>query len=837
MSTALVRRKVRAYAGPPVARRNKPATLYSAQAAFESGAVQTRDRKGRFFGSNALQGSSAFRYRTHHRVLTPEELFQVYRLVPDVRSSVDGIVRRVSTYDWNVNPAVKSDNPQFDLAVDLAEETRRFLAAPNNNGETWQTLLSKAGRDLLTYDALAIEIVSDSSGQVEELVAWNGGYIEPVLDGHAQLLGYSQQNPGDTEPVFFQPDELLYLNLFPNTVFPGGTPIPEAIVNEFLTTMAAGRHLLLAYDADEVAPGILFVAGLGKQAAERMKDSLRNTRGQDHKIRLITTNNPKALSANWIELRHTPKELDLREIIKDTRRIIWRAYGRMPVTMGDTEATPRATAEVQLEADDSILIEPILEELSSLINIRLIPRLVGDPALASLIKFEFDFDRKLTPSERNDRADEHSKLIDRGAMTINESRMERGEQPMEGGDVPIVKVGGTSGYAPLGSVLAGTANAVTDASADTDADTDTDGGADASDPEQGEEGPGEIDAESRPRHGHRRATKPTRKLRGRSVPGRPKFTTLHHHDGCGCEPRASHRQTDSDLLPSDWQPEGRFKDVRTLDLPDLASSIIDYNRTVFPLYDQARREAIAAFRSEFTDGRLDASEAQRLAQRVIDIVDGLAEKWSLATESNYRKASRIGRDAATHFTGIQVVDNWRDRGDQYHDLAMGYLTGDRGLLTDVRMQLLTLIAASVRDQRLVRLVTRQENVDDIDPDAVILAAGAVFARHQFRINHWSGKLVELSNTIFTLGMGEGSSLEEDGETTAVRWMVEWVSVGDSLMCPTCTDLGGRGFVALGTLPTHPGGDTECGGNCRCVLVFWTQQEVDAGEAEPLSNAA
>lgn len=48
----------------------------------------------------------------------------------------------------------------------------------------------------------------------------------------------------------------------------------------------------------------------------------------------------------------------------------------------------------------------------------------------------------------------------------------------------------------------------------------------------------------------------------------------------------------------------------------------------------------------------------------------------------------------------------------------------------------------------------------------------------------------------------------------------WVARDDAGTCRTCAEYSGKVFTAA-TLPTLPGGDVECNGNCRCTL-FWSE---------------
>jgi len=837
---------MRAYAGPVVLR-----IAAGRSGMFNEHRVeQSRERKGLRPGIKMLKDTvlTGTAQGAHARILTTDELWSVYHLCPDVRSAIDSIVRLVSTWDNGVAPVkgLDADDPMYDRALDAAEEAQRFLKAPNQD-ETQQTFFSKGIRDLMIYDSWASENALSSGGELEELVMLPGDTTEQVVDGHSRTVGYVQTTDGIE--THLAPEQVMYFNLFPNSTTPGGTPLIESLINEFIILMQSAKHLTLAYDVDEVAPGLLVLAGIAGAAGQRTVDSLRNMKGADHKLRIVTSNNPKGLDAKWVEFRHTPKDLDMKDLVHEVRRIVWRLFGVKPVNMGDSEATPRATAEVQVDAEESGLIRPILELVEAQINTRILPLLVGDPELAGYVELRFDMERALVPAERKDEAEADASDFDRAGMTINELRIKRGRTTLENGDVALVKHQG--GYITLDTLLAResapvategpVAEPAVDDGGEDDSGTDDDA-ADASNPEEGEEGSGEVEA-GRPvsmpqRRLHMAGPAPVRR-RGRV----PRCSCGQHSS----EPATRLQRRASSLLPSEWQPGSKFEDYRTLNLTRLGDSLIDYRRAVTPLYLRAKLDTISAFRSYLGDNVLDSTEGAQLATRVSDILDRLTSAWDGATAEDYRGAARVGRDAAVHFTGAQVVQDWQERAEAYQQRAMGYLTAPGGLVSDLKAQLMTVITANVRGTPERKLIKRF--VDAADPDAIdaLLVLSAVtkaFDRNEHRIDNWSGRLVQLSNQVLNLGMSESAPPSGDGgdggetlpeEEGQGEWYVQWVSVGDNRMCATCEREGNAGFQPLSALSTEPGGNTECRARCRCVTVWWTKAEVDNKTAVDLSG--
>lgn len=499
--------------------------------------MMTRKRKGLFVGpyqpSTATAGSSSY-YATPDRFLTNDELWEVYRRTPDVRAAIDSIVRRVATFDWFVEPVVDPSSDDYEAAASAAETARRFLSAPSRDGDTWQEVFTSLLTDLLVYDAAALELVHNSDGELVEVNPLRGSSIEPKINEHGRVLHYEQslysavsgtgfqvdgayhgQRESDEDEIHavtFKPDELIYLRLFPSTSTPFGNPLIEALINEVISMLRASEHTMLALDADEIPPGILVLAGLAGQAAREATADLQRLRGQDHKVRVLTTPDPSGIGARWVELRHTPKDLSFVEVVDQIRKTCWRVFGVLPVEMGATAGVNRATAEVQVDVASSHLVTPILELLQAKINSRLLPLVVGDPDLAPLVQFKFDREARLSPEQSNVIASRHQTYVASGVMTRNEVRSELGLMPIAGGDVPTVTTG--AGPVPLTMIVPTDDDPTTDLPPDDEPPPDdpepepepepepdpseTEGveDPDAAAPSEGDEAPGEVEADA-----------------------------------------------------------------------------------------------------------------------------------------------------------------------------------------------------------------------------------------------------------------------------------------------------------------------------------------------------
>ena len=416
------------------------------------GGFANRSRKGLHYYSDLYTGSDAGYeqgYRSN-RFLSDGQLWEVYRRCSDVRAAVDAIVRRVATFDWVVEPIRSPQEEGYDDLVGLAKEATSFLAMPNKNGETWQEIMTAFLTDVLIYDRGAIEIVYDRGGKLTELVPLRGSTIEPVVNDKGRILAYEQSifaeetsytyASAQTTTIKFTLNQMLFFNLYPNTTEVIGNPLIEALINEVIALMRASEHAMLALDADEIPQGILVLAGISGRAAEEAKADMQRLKGQDHKIRVMTTPDPNGVGAKWLELRRTPKDISMRELIDDIRRAVYRTFGVMPVEMGMTDGVPRATAVVQLDVSSSHLVTPILELLQSKVNSRILPLLLGENA--KFLRFRFDREARLNPEDAQKLSSKHQTYVRNGIMTRNEVREELGLPPIAGGDVATMEVAG-----------------------------------------------------------------------------------------------------------------------------------------------------------------------------------------------------------------------------------------------------------------------------------------------------------------------------------------------------------------------------------------------------------
>jgi HK97 family phage portal protein len=765
----------------------------------------TRDRLGfsAAVSSDSTHNTPGSRYSFYavHRSLFPSQYWALYKSTPDVRACVDSIVRRIATWDWYIK--VKSDprdEDEYKRLTELANKTRNFLAMPNTDGTTWQEMMTAMVTDLLIYDAGVIELVKDESGRLSELQTWLGSEFFPVTDRHGHLL-YYEQDPEDAEAETVQiaPEDLAYFKIYANNRSDLGLPMMETVINEAVTVVLASEHAMLALDADEIPPGLLVLGGISGPAAERARSDLMAMKGKDQRIRVVTSPQPSGIDAKWLELRHTPKDLELLHVVAEMRRSIWRVFGVMPVELGETAGVPRAAAEIQMDVSSSHLISPILELIQARVNAQIIPRLI-DPDDGGKVAFTFDRITPSTAEEKLSMAKRAETLIRQGVLTVNEARSDMGLMPIEGGDIAIVTT--SYGPMPLAQVVAGYSPAVTVPLGGAFADLDDVGAAAPGEAQEtgstAEATPTNTDAPSvlsnRPiRRGFKRPSLPNKEQGWRAA--------LLNDPG----------------LPSHWANPREFAGKKTLPLTPLGDVVRTYTWDVSRLYVDTANEVQAIIGSAYGGGGISVSDSMVAKKRINEALDAFEVKWQMATIPAYVDAARLGYTTASELLQDKPDLNPTSTALAYQDKAMLYLKDSRGIVGTLRQQLVRIVEAATLDQR-----DRADKVSPDDPpDEVIGKIDGEFRAQSSRIENWSGKLVALSYIVFVRAM-QGTVAIENGKP--VVWKYEWVTQPGK-NCGTCVQEGASGARNLSELAVYPAQDTTCGARCRCVLVVYKEDEI------------
>jgi hypothetical protein len=786
----------------------------------------TKAFSGVFGGTGALG---------HHRPvrldaqLTPEQMWQVYVMCGDVRAAVDSITRRVSTQDWRVVPTADPsvDSDRYLRGLEQAAAVTAALTMPNEDDD-WRTFVAKVSTDALVMYHGAIELAYGTRvlgrGPIEEFATPHGPTIHPIANEHGRILGYVQEKhgpngyfgAGDNRNglTVLSKDQIILLRLNPNTRSLYPVPIIETIIREVTTLVRASERTMYTMDRHEVPTGFLILTGMPANATDAVKEAATHNSGRDDNIRILHTMGGTA-PVQWVRVQEDFKEIQYAPVIKESRHVVWRNFGVTPIEMGDDGDKTRTSSTIQLEVGNSHLVEPLLEAWTQLVNSRMVGVIVereeNSVRAETLCRFEFVGDEGLSPEDEKLKAEAAKIRLESGQTTLNEERAaENRPRYAKGGDVG--RVGGIE----VGIV------------------GDDDGDA-----------AGEIDSDDADAMEEERCG--PRCLHGEDTP-HSVWELLRSLESEARDHARERRQRE--LLPSDWQPEGRFRSVRTMDLSALFDEVVAYRVDVTPLWATARSQVLAATGAAWRANNVGTSDHLR---KVGAAIDSLREVWSAATRARYLATSEVGAQGARDLTEDENTGaDSEQRALTYHDQAMAFLNA---LMDDVRTRVIANIQAVRVAHREAGVRAPQKADPDLGPesglDDLLEAVERSFDANEFRIDNWTGRLVELGNLSMAAGMvaaidsdrepGEAEIVEPETEepltgdeaqdgTGADEWWVQWVSVLDEGTCATCEIEASLGFRPATTLTTVPGGRTECRARCRCVLVWWKRSEVESGEA-------
>lgn len=388
--------------------------------------------KGKASAFEVWQAESSPRQYAKHDAST---LRAVYIQASAVRTAVDTIIREVTSIPWAVIPTETDPTRIKDVTWKRCLQTMAFLENPNPNPETFQQLISKYLTDLLVLDGGAIELVYGVTGdKLLELLARDAATFIPRVDRNGILQYYEQQvsRGGTTTITYFEPRELLYTMMYPQSNSIYGLPILDSVINEVAALLYAMDYIANSFSDSEIPPGILHLGTIGDEAYKRAKAEFKTQRGikkSETKIRVIDNVD----MVEWIQLKRPNREQQVTELLHLIEKIVYRNFGVLPTEVGLVEGVTRATAEVWERISQIKLIRPLMLTVTSNFNRVVIPGLGFND-----VKFRYIVRRTV---DNRDEALAEKDRVNTGLRTINETRDMDGYLPLLGGDRAFVLVG------------------------------------------------------------------------------------------------------------------------------------------------------------------------------------------------------------------------------------------------------------------------------------------------------------------------------------------------------------------------------------------------------------
>lgn len=173
-------------------------------------------------------------------------LRHLYETSPSIRPAVDGITREIAGLRWE---CIHEDLVWSEQAEKDGKKLRQFFNKVNEDNEDISLLIEKFARDYLVVGRGVVEKVRGVlGGDILELLARDAATFTPKLtDDRKHIDGYLQVDPprtpgkivlpagvtvGQSEPEFFEKDDIIWKVYAPTTYTFMTLPIIETIVNE-----------------------------------------------------------------------------------------------------------------------------------------------------------------------------------------------------------------------------------------------------------------------------------------------------------------------------------------------------------------------------------------------------------------------------------------------------------------------------------------------------------------------------------------------------------------------------------------------------------------------------
>ena len=382
------------------------------------------------------------------------------------RICINVLKEKVTKTKWMIKPKDSQKDSTGDKRI---EEITDLLARPNENNETFRTLLDKILEDLLILDSVTIEKTRYPNGKIARLYQVDSSTIRPVFDelgnmdipialpdedGHMvptptsyiQVLNNSQfGGPESGEIVAAWPkSEMIHFHMHPQGSMEGvgyGLSPLESVLSVVANILNADNYNGTYFEEGSFPPVIIQILG---QVSQRDIESYRNyleseLNGNFHRP-AIMAGGQEAKVLNLKDL--TNRDMEFMEYMKFMSRLLAAAYGLSGDDIGLTEETgSKSVAENNTALSNQKGYSSVLNLIKEQINLNII---WGDFEYKDL-EFDWVADDNINPK---DMSDIHDKALRNGTMTINEIRQREGKQPYgTWADQPMILL--TDGFAPI----------------------------------------------------------------------------------------------------------------------------------------------------------------------------------------------------------------------------------------------------------------------------------------------------------------------------------------------------------------------------------------------------
>jgi capsid portal protein len=419
--------------------RNKVETTDSRSFAFE-----TRRQRNKRMIEKGLSKPGQISFDTLRRAANS---------VAVIRICINVLKEKITKTKW----VIKSRDPLVDVDKSKIEEVEELFRHPNQNDETFRTLLDKMLEDLLTLDSVSLEKTRYEDGKLAELHFIDSATIRPVFDEHGNQdveIPINTKKDGQTllktsyvqvleSSAYGGPEAGQIVGVWPKHDFihfhmhPQGSmenfgyglaPI-EGIIGVVSNLLSADNFNSTYFEEGGFPPVIINIAG------QMTQEDLEATREYLYSEMLGSFHRPAIMAgAEGVSVTNlkdmTNRDMQFLEYTNFLARLAAAAYGLSGQDIGLVDDLNKATSQTQQNISEEKGYGSILHLLKEVFNQEIIWKDFGYKD----IEFDWVADDRTDPIVVSTICDT---ALKNGTMTINETREKMGLLPFpEWADIP-----------------------------------------------------------------------------------------------------------------------------------------------------------------------------------------------------------------------------------------------------------------------------------------------------------------------------------------------------------------------------------------------------------------
>lgn len=367
------------------------------------------------------------------------EMYSFYKRDEWIRTCIDMIVGTCSKVKLEVKPVKEEKTIPAETQSHIDEVTALF-DNPNGKDESFEMIRRKVLKDVLIYDAGALEIVYSNDNKPFELYDLPGDRIRISVDKH----GYYNKNAFYLIPTIktdtvweeknatpFKKEEVIYLMQNPRAGSVYGLSPIESLINSIESDLNASEYNANFFSNNAEPSGILNLPNLPRAELARFKEQWKRdlkTYKNAHKVFLTNIKD----GIQWTKTSESAQDMQFMEYQKWLVQKILSVYKIKPFVLGLIDGTTgKLNSSEQWQAFKESAIDPLLSLESYLYTTKIINAGFG----YNDIKVEF---QPIDVKDEVTQAEQATKLVTAKIMTVNEVRKKYYNLPdVPWGDSPV----------------------------------------------------------------------------------------------------------------------------------------------------------------------------------------------------------------------------------------------------------------------------------------------------------------------------------------------------------------------------------------------------------------